>query len=339
MRYIKQLSIVLMIGMGSSACSVLDRVNPFDSATGPASEADIIPEDQADNVVMNLVYTLAQLPDLHPVQTTVQIGEINTSLGEIVKTRLRDAGYGTQSVTSDIGNNYLKYKYENSITNDGPVTKFSVSIGGIAAERVYRLDEDKLIPDSPVTVVGSAASGLVTNDEIFGEFDKSPMYSPDTIFSANAIPEVIVLAPETTDALSELNDFAASIRRNVIDIDEQSNFQGLFENYSTIKNTVLIFENDKMTLNDSNKQLVQDFAELHDPDTDLISIVGCSNGVTEVKGGNEVLALGRANRVKEELLHADISSDYILDEGCWNSTSQENFPGRGVVIELKRKKS
>lgn len=46
MRYVKEVSIVMMIGMGSSACSVLDKFQPFEPVTEPSSEADIIPEDK-----------------------------------------------------------------------------------------------------------------------------------------------------------------------------------------------------------------------------------------------------------------------------------------------------
>lgn len=71
----------------------------------------------------------------------------------------------------------------------------------------------------------------------------------------------------------------------------------------------------------------------------MISVVGCSHGNTALKGGNEALAIGRANRVKEALLYAGVESKKVLEEGCWANIHYDDLPRRGVVIELKRKKS
>ena len=57
-------------------------------------------------------------------------------------------------------------------------------------------------------------------------------------------------------------------------------------------------------LGERNKRLVRRAVEAFDPERDMFSIVGCSLGPTSIPNGNEALALGRANRVKEELLFA-----------------------------------
>ena len=51
-----------------------------------------------DVVARDLVYTLAQVPELHPLKSTLQVGEPITPFGERVHARLEEAGYGLQRV-------------------------------------------------------------------------------------------------------------------------------------------------------------------------------------------------------------------------------------------------
>ena len=76
-------------------------------------------------VASNLVFVLAQLDELRPIQTTLQIEEPATRLGKTVLATLRDAGYGIQKVESDVGHNYVRYKFEESTTERGQVTRYT----------------------------------------------------------------------------------------------------------------------------------------------------------------------------------------------------------------------
>lgn len=125
------------------------------------------------------------------------------------------------------------------------------------------------------------------------------------------------------------------VPRNIAEIGE-SNYSGLFEAYGNVDEVVLIFPNDSLQLGTYNKGVIRETLERFDPDTDVFSIVGCSLGPTRRENGNEGLALGRANRVKEELLFAGVPAERILDEGCWAGESSARFPARGVVMTLKR---
>ena len=42
-----------------------------------------------------------------------------------------------------------------------------------------------------------------------------------------------------------------------------------------------------------------------------------SHGKSELKNGNSVLAVGRANRVKEAFVFAGVDNGKVLDQGCW----------------------
>lgn len=231
--------------------------NPLHKSTAePMSENDIIPDSHADKVAMNLVFTVSQLKALHPLQTTIQMSEQNNNFGRMLKTRLKDAGYGLQTVTSDVGENYFRYKYEKSITEDGPINKFSISIGEVTAERVYREEGKAIVPDSPVMVIGSTETDVMTNDGIFGEFVKSKYYRDETLFEVSEMPEVIVMAAgyENKDIKDVSDGFAQSIRINMLENGQRSNFESVFNEYETIKNSVLIFDNDKMNLGSNNKK-------------------------------------------------------------------------------------
>ncbi len=124
--------------------------------------------------------------------------------------------------------------------------------------------------------------------------------------------------------------------QNVFDLGG-SNFVHLLEGRTTIVEQVLTFPNDSMRLGASNKQLVEQLVTRFNPRTDVFSVIGCSMGPTQVRGGNAALALGRAGRVVEALRFAGVANELILDEGCWaGDGSIDNLPRRGVVVSLNR---
>ena len=117
-----------------------------------------------------------------------------------------------------------------------------------------------------------------------------------------------------------------------------SNFEDALSEHSILNEQVLTFANDSMRLGERNKRLVEQMVNRFDPKTDVFSVVGCSMGPTQVKGGNAALALGRAGRVAEALRFAGVDDAHILDEGCWAADEAiERLPRRGVVLTLNRR--
>ena len=117
----------------------------------------------------------------------------------------------------------------------------------------------------------------------------------------------------------------------------QSNFTDILQELGTVEETILTFGNDSTRMGPNNKQRVKQFVELFDPERDVFSVIGCSHGNTNVEGGQEALARGRALRVKEELQFAGIPHDKILHEGCWAGEQfDKRMPRRGVVLTIKR---
>jgi len=125
-------------------------------------------------------------------------------------------------------------------------------------------------------------------------------------------------------------------KRNVLDIG-QSNFASIMQDYEELSSDVLVFANDSLRLGTGNKAMLSALTRQFDAQTDLVSLIGCSHGPSAKSNGNEHLAIGRANRVKEELILANISAENILDEGCWASTAQDGLPARGVIVRMLRR--
>jgi len=124
--------------------------------------------------------------------------------------------------------------------------------------------------------------------------------------------------------------------RNMRDIGE-SNFEATLNDFSLVRETILTFGDDSLRLGDLNKTRVQQFVELFAEESDVFSIIGCSHGPTRRDFGQQGLALGRAKRVRDELLFSGVPKERILDEGCWAEESfDERFPRRGVVLSLLR---
>ena len=116
-----------------------------------------------------------------------------------------------------------------------------------------------------------------------------------------------------------------------------SNFANAFGDYTDVEEVILIFPNDSLVLGEDNKARIRRVLDDFDAASDSFSVVGCSLGKTNVAHGNEALALGRANRVKEELLFAGIPRENIFEEGCWATEAAAKFPSRGVVLTHKRR--
>lgn len=163
-------------------------------------------------------------------------------------------------------------------------------------------------------------------------------------------PESVVLAPDedsnafelfkpSSDPLLGMGDRPSGVRNNIFDT-MTSNFSDYFQNYDEVERRVLIFPNDSLRLGETNKQIIEQYVEMMDTSTDVLSVIGCSHGTTDINNGNSLLALGRANRVKEAFLFSGVEHDSVLEEGCWAPTPFEgDLPDRGVVVTLKRRKS
>ena len=336
-------------GQGSELGVNSDKNPSTNTASLSVLQDNSVPDARMDKmsttrVVSNMVYALGQLEELQPIQTTLQIKIPETSIGRTVMAELKDAGYGLQLVDSDIGPNYVRYKFEESTTESGLVTRFSMSIGEIEGVRDYVIEDHMFYPDSALNISGAKEVFVELNDELFEE--KGANYRTDVVFTDSTLPEYLgpFLNEETAGVNASTANSSGSdalitvIKKNIHDTGT-SNYARLFEAYGDVESTILVFSNDSMVLGEKNKRIVADFVHKMNPDTDLVSIIGCSHGRTDITNGNSVLAVGRANRVKEAFVYAGVDYGKVLDEGCWAPTHfDEVMPRRGVVLTLKRLK-
>lgn len=319
-----------------SGCSgVAERLRGGSAQATPA---------ELDLIAQNLVYTLAQLDELNPLSTTVQISPPRSAFGREIARRVRDVGYGVQSVPDDRGGNYLRYTIQRTRSQFSDETRYRVSIGNRSVERAYERIGGRLQPASEQRVRGADATvAIELNDDLFALSAASPVSR--VAFDADLEPQVVDVATgeavdPDADAPVQLDSdpFRARIKQNLYGR-IGSNYAQLFADYQDIDQHSLTFANDSMRLGAEQKAIIADYAARTNPQTDLVSVVGCSHGRTAIDNGNSVLAIGRANRVKEALVYAGLSPEIVLDEGCWAGDYHATFPKRGVVMTLKRRRS
>jgi len=142
---------------------------------------------------------------------------------------------------------------------------------------------------------------------------------PDSLVPGDALA---LVKPELNSELSqsELNKSQSVFteKMNVVDRGGISNFESIFSGYTEVESHIIVSRMNE--------------------ESDIVSIMGCSHGRTSIKNGNQVLALGRANRVAESFLYSGIDSKNIYDEGCWDSQYQDDIaPRRGVIVAVRRR--
>lgn len=318
------------------------------TTTGPT---DTLVNGRGETAIAeNLILALSQVPSLSPFTNTVQMAPPTSSFGAKVESLLADAGYGIQSVDGDTGEFFVRYREETIRSELGEETSFLVAIGDVAAERSFdTADRERPVPLTPVFLTGAPEFDVRVDDSQFEHAAGNLSYA---LFDQAAAPQVFDFDTQTTTTIGQAEqdvfitgiadsepeaaaEFRTAVKQNIYHTDV-SNYADLFANYDDVRQEVLVFGNDSMRLGNRNKRTVQEFAEQFDPATDLLSIIGCSHGRSQVANGNAVLAVGRANRVKEAFLFAGIDSEKVLEEGCWNGEYHESMPRRGVVLTLKR---
>ncbi len=341
-----------------SSCSSLPTQD--DETLDPTQSAEVSFDTDvldSDKIVQNLVFSIIQIESLHPFKTTLQMKAPRGELAKLVKTRFEDAGYGIQYVESDQGVNYVRHSAQSSVSEEGDTTTYRITVGDVSIERDYTLNGENTIPESELRVTGAYEQDINLNDDLFGEDFAKTQYT-EVLFDESDVPVVISVADRDISLEKESvavvalagdesntsgdsasgagNAFARSVMQNVRTI-LGSNYSELFDGYEDVQKDVLIFPNDSLRLGGENKTLIQEYADSINAETDVLSVVGCSHGSSKVKNGNQVLAIGRANRVKEALIFAGLDHQLIFEEGCWDTEHYAPMPARGVVLIHKRK--
>jgi len=299
-----------------------------------------------DLVVQNLVFALTQLADTHPLKTTISIKPSKTSLASMIEGRFNDAGYGIQYVESDEGVHYVSHTALKNTSGNDINTTYTIFVGPISIERNYRSFSGVTHPSSVIKVKGAEEQNIVLNDEIFGDeyadtqFKEVHFFSNSEVVADTSTLNTQSVQLPSVETETKKNSFGSFVRQNMREIME-SNYESLFDEYEVVQQSVLVFANDSLKIGTDNKKTVGMYVNNFNAETDIMSVIGCSHGRTKAGegglAGNQHLALGRANRVKEELLFAGLDQQQIFEEGCWDDEYfDEVMPRRGVVLTHKR---
>lgn len=330
---------VLMLGACSSK-GVQNSLSPILNAI-PTQQGAINGEEALNATALNdLIAALVQYRD--PISTTLQAGldMANDDMAGVL-TAIAEEGYGLQLVDADQGANLINY----SVTGiePTPTKRYQLTVGRLELARTYAVLNGQVRPISPLSVAGSRRR-IELNDAQYGDdiandalisrvtYTSGPEVDPDETPRISLL-QLPLDAPAGSPSLST-NASGLEVS-NVFD--GANNFGSLLDSYTKVETTRIIFPNDSMRLGNIGRLKIDVFLGTFEEDEDLIRVIGCSNGKTNLSIGNEGLALGRAERVTQELLARGVTRESILDEGCWAPTSAgDRFPSRGVVLELYR---
>lgn len=323
-----------------SGCSALDLKAPnlknisLGNITIPWSNND----PAYDLIAANLVNSIVQIPLLNPLITPVQMADPTSDYETQLQAALTDRGFQIEPLSDESEAFQVNADIDRGSSSAGRHKNYSLNIGPITVARGYRVIDGDTVPVTPQHISGTNERAITINDDLFEDSDitlASAEFEP--LGDSEKVTIIAVPIEKAEPKLLAANDVAGPTK-NLFETG-QSNYVEVFDRYEDVEQSVLIFPNDSLRLGDNNKQIIEQYVSKMDPDTDVLSVIGCSIGQTGIKNGNSLLALGRANRVKEAFLFSGLEHEQILEEGCWAPEAfTEALPRRGVVVTLKRQK-
>jgi len=326
----QRIALVSVLLVFASGCSSIGIKGPWNHEPAPDYKL----------IAANLVNSLSQFPHLNPLMATVQMTEPTSGFTRSVKAELLAQGYKVDTILHGEGVNQVNPQIKEMNDDDAEQNLYILNIGRVSAERAYATIAGQTVPVSEQVIRGVDERKVTLNDDIFDKPDAGFTQVAFKPYNGPTIEDV--LAPEASQSAADsipANQSGTAVKANLYET-LVSNYADMFEGFGDVNQSILIFPNDSLRLGDANKLIIEQYVESMNPKTDILSVIGCSHGKTAISNGNSLLALGRANRVKEALLFSGVEHDRILDEGCWSPhTFDEVMPRRGVVLTLKRQKN
>ena len=346
-----------------SACGSSGPERPVANATDEVTSTPRAPDPERSRLIAaDFVEAMGQIRELAPHSTSLRVMAPSSRFGEFLIAGLQDAGYDLRLVAAPAAG-VLDYHTSVADADSGAYT-FFVSAETVRLKRTFRVDSTGVQPEGSMFVHGASAAGIALDTNRFGRPDSftaparsAPVAPPraiapqniavqrpaDSVLSPVPPRQEVVRAPlEPTQPLRQatLNDTTNTSTNTSTNIFEtgRSRHEETLANYDTVKRHVMVFPNDSLRMGQDNKTLARSILANFDPRHDVLSVIGCSHGSTQIDNGNERLANGRAARVKEEFVRAGLDADLVLEEGCWAGTHFDPMPPRGVVVTHQRRK-
>ena len=289
---------------------------------------------------------LSVMPQLiEPRTNSIQFGPNADELDIIAASNLAKAGYGIQRVSADQGINFF---IADQFKNDDGVTTMRVSIGELEVTRLYTIQKGEVVPIGPFELAGTRATVDLTKSKLAARSNSAIVNNIEYTAIApidGGIPTISLLSEDiiknvvnqATSGPSRTSVNSTKLEVNNRFYDNDGTFASLINNRERVAREIIIFPNDSMRLGTEGKRRINKLLSQFSEANDLINVIGCSNGPTNLAIGNEGLALGRASRITQELLTLGVPNRSILDDACWSPNSAlESFPSRGVLVVLMR---
>jgi len=283
--------------------------------------------------------------------------------------------YSEESVNNSVETNTYSYsltvngvtamrEYEDRNNGIFPTSKMRIE----GTQSTVRLDESEFQDQDPNQVFLSGVEYIDRSEpDLVAEINPEVESNIESIVEANAVANIdenngktlvasassneenlTSTSPSLTSpasAESPLVEYAELINADPEELENlyltnESSFGDIFDEYLPVSETVIVFANDSKVLGPKGKQRVRDLFSTINPDTDIVGLIGCSHGKTDIDDGNRVLAIGRVLRVKNEFTDLGVDNARVFAEGCWAPVHyDEVFPRRGVVVSIMREKT
>jgi len=311
---------------------------------------------------------LAQVPEYYPPSSTLRMVRplgFNDTFDTALREGLAATGYTIEFLDFKLVSPHpiLSHQVEKTQSLNGDVWVYTVTIDQVSFRRGYEFDDrGNIRPVTTMQAKGIELSRLRQDDSIFDipleianaerqpsvEFQASASATPglqvqqvttnNNIQAAelvieepdelrDPIAEELIVIPPVVDASAEVEQTASKDMTDLQIVDE----------------SLLTFDDSSLVLGDVNKRQVRQFIANFNPRSDVFSVFGCSS---DLVGPDVVepraIGLGRAERVRSELLYAGVPSNRIYTEGCGTEDStaeQPLVPPRAVLLTLKRRSS
>lgn len=296
-----------------------------------------------------ILYFKPSSEDLNKVHSRSLTSELSQRFGAALREVAVQRGYLLQYANDMGGTSVIEYDVYRSPTMHAASGEntfvYEVNISGVGFRRIYNVSVDGLVqPLGSMQLKGMDVTGVQPDDSIFD--NQLKLTNNDSILITRNKDQNVnrgfksplaTTALKTSDNNKKKTAPLVSIQKRNLAESKVSNFESLLAKREKVAEQTLVFNNDSFVMGSYNKTILNEVMSEFNPETDIVSVVGCSTGKTKFENGNAALAIGRANRVKEALLYRGVSHDKILDEGCWSPTADSTpFPNRGVVITVTR---
>jgi len=292
-----------------------------------AIEALSTPVDRS-RIALDMVNVLMQVNGYTPEGIKIDVTRLQGLLGESVERVLSAKGYRSAPPSAGEG-----VPVEVLARNGASDTRVTVdfSAGRINLKRGYRFERAGVQPASPMFILGAPAGEIVPDDSIFVSRGSAEDISDELLAQIDA-------AKRSTAVLTPVG---IEVQSNTLQSEQQPDQSGdasILQRYRWHERKLLVFGNDSLRLGTRNKRQLAELAGQFTIDTDLLSVVGCSQETTNSVGSNAQLAQGRTYRITEELVAFGVPVSHIYDEACWSASSVSGeLPKRGAVVILMRK--